>query len=462
MQSPLYYQASHYPERPAIIGEWGNFNYQQLALKVVSVMEQLEQMRLPQQSRIGWIAHAPLEGILLQQACLHGGWVFCSVSPHLRGAQLEQALETFELDAIVGNELDLTLPRITLDLQPQAFSFERLNISLDEHQWVDMVLTSGSSGRPKAVIHSWQNLYYSALGSNQLIAFETGDNWLASLPLFHVGGQAIIWRALLAGACITLSQQPLAKTLEQYPISHLSLVPTQLYRLLPEASFNADTLHLRHILVGGGSCNELKLQQAEQRGFRCYMSYGSSEMSSQVATREVGKGVGAGTLLNYRELCFIDGEICLRGKTLSPGYFQQGNIVAIGDEQGWFHSRDNGHWQEDQLIVEGRRDHIFICGGENIQPEAIETTLLSHPDIMSAVVVSQSDKEYGQRPVAFIQYNKIVTRGQLDDYLKPHLSAFKRPVRYYQLPDQSGLKVQRKLVQQWANRPADYSIVEIE
>ncbi|MFM2481919.1 o-succinylbenzoate--CoA ligase [Celerinatantimonas sp. YJH-8] len=466
MQSPLFQQAIRHPTRIAVEGDQECWSYHHLACKVAALLQQLQQLPLPPQSRIGWIANHPLHGLLLQQACLHGRWVFCAISPHFRAEQRRQAIDTFQLTILVD---DLSTPTaatklrtIALDFSATAKHFDILDITLDPKQWVDMVLTSGSSGAPKAVIHSWQNLYYSALGSNKLIPLTSDDNWLASLPLFHVGGQALIWRCLLAGARLTFSQLALEPTLNNHAITHLSLVPTQLYRLLPSADFHSQQLALRHILIGGGSCNEARLLQTQQRGFQCYMSYGSSEMSSQIATRIVGQGQGAGKLLDYRELKLENGEICLRGQTLSPGYFQSGILIAITDPQGWYHSHDIGHYAGGNLIVHGRIDNMFICGGENIQPEEIETILLNHPDILTATVVAQNDQEYGARPVAFIQQIKNNNHYDLDCYLKSYLSAFKRPVRYYQLPQQASLKVQRKLLQQWANRPTDYSIVEIE
>ena len=94
-----------------------------------------------------------------------------------------------------------------------------------------VVFTSGSSGSPKAALHTFGNHYWNARGSNENISLTAGDRWLLSLPLYHVGGLAIFFRCLLAGAAVVI---PAAEALRQHPlavlgITHASMVATQLY-----------------------------------------------------------------------------------------------------------------------------------------------------------------------------------------------------------------------------------------
>src|SRR5690606_17516003 len=93
---------------------------------------------------------------------------------------------------------------------------------------------SGSSGTPKLAQHSWGNHVYSARGSLQYLPLAPEDSWLLSLPLFHVGGLAIVVRCWLAGAQLQVPdpEQTLAEALLMFQPTHLSLVPTQLQRLL--------------------------------------------------------------------------------------------------------------------------------------------------------------------------------------------------------------------------------------
>ncbi|MFE8730207.1 2-succinylbenzoate-CoA ligase, partial [Aeromonas hydrophila] len=88
-----------------------------------------------------------------------------------------------------------------------------------------------------------------------------------------------------------------------------------------------------------------------------------------------------------REVCIREQEICVRGATLFAGYYRDGTLELSLDGDGWFHTRDKGHFSENgELVVEGRLDNLFISGGENIQPETIEQRLVDHPAVAQALV----------------------------------------------------------------------------
>jgi len=109
---------------------------------------------------------------------------------------------------------------------------------LNDSALSNLIFTSGSSGSPKVVAHRLRNHFANAQGS--IVPITAHDGWLLSLPLFHVGGLAILFRCFLAGACVVLPDPalPLTALLQQAPITHLSLVPTQLYRLLQQPGFS--------------------------------------------------------------------------------------------------------------------------------------------------------------------------------------------------------------------------------
>ena len=105
---------------------------------------------------------------------------------------------------------------------------------LNPDAWSTIIFTSGSSGFPKAVIHTLANHFFSALGANRIMPLKPGDRWLMSLPLFHVGGLAIFFRSLVSGSSIVIptKNKSLIQNIEKNQITHLSLVPTQFQRLL--------------------------------------------------------------------------------------------------------------------------------------------------------------------------------------------------------------------------------------
>ncbi|HWR98557.1 MAG TPA: AMP-binding protein, partial [Candidatus Methanoperedens sp.] len=151
-----------------------------------------------------------------------------------------------------------------------------------------IVFTSGSTGIPKAALHSFASHWASAVGANRNLPLRPGDRWLLSLPLWHVGGLAVIFRCIQGGAAVAIPgrDEPLAETIRALGVTHLSLVATQLRRLLADARGRGALRSLKGVLLGGGPLPAPLLDEAAAAGARLVTSYGSTETSSQAtATR---------------------------------------------------------------------------------------------------------------------------------------------------------------------------------
>lgn len=313
-----------------------------------------------------------------------------------------------------------------------------------------LTLTSGSSGLPKAVVHSVNNHLENAQGVCELVGFQSTDSWLLSLPLFHVSGQGIVWRWLAVGATLVVNEDKADFYSALAKVSHASLVPTQLQRYL--ACDFPKTAH-QHILLGGAFIPPALVQQAKSQNITTYSGYGMTEMASTVcAAKNQVEGVGAP--LAAREVRLEQGEIWVRGAGLGLGYWQQGKIVPLVNAQGWFPTKDKGEWHNNQLRILGRQDNQFISGGENIQPEQIEHVLLQSGLLRQAMVVPVDDTEFGQRPVAVVEFidgwqEQAVQ--SLQQIVTQHLEKFKHPVHYLCFSNfalNTGIKIARYAVQQ--------------
>lgn len=305
--------------------------------------------------------------------------------------------------------------------------------------------TSGTSAFPKIAMLSFDNYYYSAEGSNQACQLDHKHRWLLSLPLFHVGGIAILFRCIQRKATVVISAMPLLDAILHHKITHLSLVPTQLYRLLQEdkKKIYACSKQLKVILLGGAPIPESLYQQALLHELPVFKTYGLTEMCSQVYM-EPFPGI-----LPHREVMIAeDGEILVRGKTLFLGY------AECARQEGWFATKDLGFFtKEGHLQIIGRKDNQFISGGENIQPEEIERALLDLPGITEAVVVPISDEEFGMRPFAFITTeNSRNNFNSIQQQLKERLPSFKIPQKFALLPDQESFKRSRLALTQLAKK----------
>lgn len=311
-----------------------------------------------------------------------------------------------------------------------------------------LTLTSGSTGMPKAAAHSFNAHLSSAKGVLSLMPLGPQDSWLLSLPLFHVSGQGIVWRWLLAGACLVVrNMRSLDDTLRG--CTHASLVPTQLWRLLHQPE---TTLTLKEVLLGGAMIPVDLTEQAEQRGIRCWCGYGLTEMASTVCAKRADALPGVGLPLPGREMKLQDDEILLRGDNMASGYWRDGQLFPLADPDGWFHTRDRGEMQNGELRIIGRLDNLFFSGGEGIQPEDVERVLLAHPQVQQVFVVPVDDREFGQRPVAVIEPLAEFDFAVLNTWVQGKLARFQQPVRYLRLPESlknGGIKISRQAVLNW-------------
>lgn len=335
------------------------------------------------------------------------------------------------------------------------------SVAIPADQPATLLFTSGSSGPPKIALHSYGNHHFNALGSNENIALHPGDRWLLSLPLYHVGGLAILFRCFLAGAAVVLppaEKRPLAETLATRRVTHVSLVATQLLRLLRTPAATEASAQLKAVLLGGSAMPAALLDAAQARHLPLHTTYGLTEMASQVTTTPPGATAAhlrtSGRCLPHRELALHDGEICVRGATLFLGYWTDHGLDPHRDADGWFPTGDLGRLDGDgYLHVAGRRDALFISGGENIQPEEIEHALTQLPGVVQAAVVPVPDAEFGARPVAFVRTDGIgISPEKLTDQLAEMLPRFKMPQAFYPWPEEAeGMKIDRA----WLRREAE-------
>jgi O-succinylbenzoic acid--CoA ligase len=393
--------------------------------------------------------------VALVLALIRAGHVACPVSDRLPPQGVAQLLEKAACSALISEDEELLqtacsgLPRPAPETLLRDGEQRAEPADVPQERPATIIFTSGSSGAPKAALHTFGNHYHSALGSNTNIALRPGDRWLHSLPLYHVGGLSILFRCMLAGATVALPQPgtSLGESIAGLGATHVSLVSTQLSWLLREDAY---LVGLEAVLMGGGPVPPSLVDEALARGLPLHTSYGLTEMASQVTTTLPGASIEelrtAGRVLPNREVSISkSGEILVRGETLFAGYVEGEEPDRPLDAEGWFHTRDLGEIDESgYLRVGGRMDNLFISGGENIQPEEIEEALCRLDGIDEAVVVPVLDEEFGARPVAFVRAAGRMPE-ELARKLEPLLPRFKIPISFHPWPEEArrGMKVDR-------------------
>jgi o-succinylbenzoate---CoA ligase len=453
------------PKTAALVGARGTTSYEELDRMVSFAARRLGGLELG--SRVA--LHLPKDEryVALVLALIRAGHVACPVSDRLPPRGVAQLLGRAACSALISEDEELlqTAGADILRPEPEVLLREgrqRAELAdIPQDRPATIIFTSGSTGAPKAALHTFGNHYHGALGSNANIALRPGDRWLQSLPLYHVGGISILFRCLLAGATVALPQPgtSLGESIAGLAATHVSLVSTQLSRLLRES---ADLGGLEAVLMGGGPVPPSLVDEALARGLPLHTSYGLTEMASQVTTTQPGASLEelrtAGRVLPNREVSVSEsGEILVRGETLFAGYAGGEELDRPVDAEGWFHTRDLGELDEDgYLQVGGRKDNLFISGGENVQPEEIEEALCRLEGVDEAVVVPVLDEEFGARPVAFVRAAGREPE-ELAQELEPDLPRFKIPISFHPWPEEtrSGLKTDRAALGELARRLRD-------
>ncbi len=459
---PLREGARATPDALAIVGAGGTVGYAELEARVSATARRLREAGCGTGTRVALYLSTDERYVALLLALLRVGSVACPLSARLPAAGVSPLVERASCSVLISGD-----ERLPGAVGPDALVGRASGEEPSERLWLSperpatVVFTSGSSGRPKAALHTFGNHYYSALGSGANIALSRGDRWLLSLPFYHVGGLSILLRCLLAGAAVAIPEPgaPVGRSIYALETTHVSLVATQFRRLLEE---RADLDNLKAILLGGGPIPDSLVDEAVCRNLPVHTSYGLTEMASQVTTTPPGASStelrSAGRVLPHRELTISEeGEILVRGATLFAGYVEGGTPERPTDEAGWFHTGDLGELdREGCLWVRGRKDNLFVSGGENIQPEEVEEALGRLEGVERAVVAPVPDAEFGERPVAFVlPAEGGVAPDELARALAEELPRFKVPVAFYEWPadaDPGRAKVDRPFFRERALR----------
>ncbi len=366
-----------------------------------------------------------------------------------------------------------------------------------------IVFTSGTSGRPKGVMLTFANHFYSAMGSAYRLGTLPDDLWLSCLPLYHVGGLAVIFRSCLYGTAVDLHPrfilEEVNRSLDNKPITLISVVPTMLRRLLQNRDYWPASLRL--ILLGGASAPAELIREAnalprlpvisdrlsvsnhrspttDHRPPIVAPTYGLTEAASQVATMRpeaaAQKPGCVGKPLLFTQVKIVDedglerpsgeiGEIVATGPTVTPGYFSRDWQLETGERSqspiAAIHTGDLGYLDEDgDLWVALRRTDLIVTGGENVVPAEVEEVLGQHTAVTAACVVGIDDPEWGQKVAALVVLTKpgAVTAEALIAWCRERLAGYKIPrlIRFTnQLPQTASGKIARKAARQYLTRP---------
>lgn len=321
-----------------------------------------------------------------------------------------------------------------------------------------VIFTSGSTGRPKGVVHTFSSLINSIKTGNEILNHKETDHWLASLPYYHIGGFQIICRSLFYGSSIILPQSlqtdDLTKSIKEFNPTHLSLVSTQLEKLIQQNIKPNDSLKIS--LIGGGFVDDELMFEAEKLGWKPYRVYGSSETASMVtaisANEIISKPQSVGKPLNNVKIKISDdSEILIKSNSLFTKYLGDEKETSSKLINAFYHSGDLGFVDDDgYLFIEARRNDLIVTGGENVNPIEVEKAILHIVGIRDVCVFAKQDKTWGQIVAcAIVKEDNFINEKMIKEILKQQLAGYKIPKQFFftdTLPRTSLGKLEREKI----------------
>jgi o-succinylbenzoate---CoA ligase len=357
--------------------------------------------------------------LALLAAALDGsGPAILPLDPDLPGPALTRALEAFAPSVLITHDGTGSVRLLSPPDSAVAVADETAVV----------IATSGSTGEPKGVELSASALTASAAASMRRVGAEPGQRWLCCLPTFHIAGIAVLVRSLLAGADPVITAGVDAEILAASGCEHVSLVPTQLRRLLDAP---ADPAGLGCVLVGGAAASGDLLAEARAAGWPVVTTYGMSETC--------GGSVYDGVPLDGVEVGFdTDGRIEISGPVLFSGYRLRPDLTSAALNGGRFVTSDLGYLDgEGRLVVRGRADDVINTGGEKVAPGEVEAVLGTSPGVADVVVMGVPDAEWGELVTAFVVAADPAAPPDLDRLraiVRQALSARAAPKKVFVMP----------------------------
>ena len=318
-----------------------------------------------------------------------------------------------------------------------------------------LMYTSGTTGRPKAVMLSHRNVLFAARTSILLRRTAPGDRVYAVLPMAHIVGFSILLVAtLMAGATAHLVAKydpgALAKALAEDGITDLFGVPATYQRLLEyKAVKGIERLppgRLRRMLVAGAPLDVgLKARVEAEFAQPLLNNYGITECSPGLAgvradrprnDESVGKFLPG---IEYRLVNFQGtpvppgevGELHVRGPNVMLGYYRAPELTAKAiDRDSWFNTGDLARLDGDHLFIVGRSKELIIRSGFNVYPAEVEAVLNSHQMVVQSAVIGRAVAG-NEEIVAFVKVlpGAAITAKDLMEYAGQHLTSYKRPCK---------------------------------
>lgn len=479
--------AQRYPQSQALLGEEGSVTYGQLYQHAVRLSQHLLNRGIKPRDRVILFMHNTHAYYVAYFAIMQIGAVVTPLNVFLREQEfahiLRDATPTFIissttlLSVVHGGAHESALPPVITEediarivhAADEHLSFEP--ICLDAHEMAALLYTSGTTGVPKGVMLSSQNIMTNVLQGISLFHVSEHDRILAVLPLFHSFAQnTYIWAPFFVGACVILvpkiERRNIIKALAYKP-TIIAAVPA-FYGLL--CLLKTAPLASCRIFVSGGDAlpDKIRALFALLYQRKICSGYGLTETSPFVAgclddllvpANTVGRPL-PGIECSIRDdegnevQAGVIGQLWLKGPNVMLGYYNAPEATADVLVDGWLSTGDLAYSDpQGRIVMSGRYKDLIINKGLKIYPQEVENVIATHPQVMRVAVIGVADEASGQVAVAYVQVKEVTDA--IDQELKAlcerMLAPYKVPRLFISssenLPTTATGKIDKKLLQ---------------
>jgi long-chain acyl-CoA synthetase len=318
-------------------------------------------------------------------------------------------------------------------------------VRIEPQDVYNIMYSSGTTGLPKGIVHTHEiRCFYASLFASvwrmtpESVIMHAGSivfngAMVDLMPWAYVGGTYVLLKAFEAGTFI--------REAEKRRATHVMLVPSQIAAILHHPDYDPKRLESLEMILSLGAPLPLehKKKLMEQLPGRFYELYGLTEGFMTVLDRGDAerKQGSVGAPMQFNQMRILDssgkpckpgevGEICGRGPLLMSGYYKRPDLTAQAVIDGWLHTGDMGHVDEEGfLYLADRKKDMIITGGVNVYPRDIEDVAATHPAVREAAVFGAQEEKWGETPVAalVLREGEQLSPASLKDWINARVGA---------------------------------------
>ncbi|MCG1020038.1 long-chain fatty acid--CoA ligase [Sutcliffiella horikoshii] len=461
----LQKRSQHSPHKIAVIdGETGErWNYKQLYDRSRVMAGRLLSAGIGIGDRVALLSPNHIVYFDLLFACSEIGAIFVPLNWRMAEKEWNYIIRDCKAKCVIVHDDYLEQSK---RLECQVFSLEELETK--ETQWnttratrsndpAAIIYTGGTTGQPKGVILTYENITFNATNTIVSWGLHGGDITLTCLPMFHTGGlNALSTPILMAGGTVVLMKnfdaEKAMNLLNMYECTITLMVPTMYGMLIEHPQFQStDFPTMRTFLSGGAPC-PLEIYEAFYKKDKLFKEgYGLTEAGPNnfyIDPNEAyGKkgSVGKAMLFNEVKLMINDnleaakgevGEIYIRGSHVFSEYWGKEEETKKAKSEEWLRTGDLGRRDEDgYFYIVGRTKDMIISGGENIYPLEVEQILCQHEAVKEVCVLGVPHPVWGEAVIAIVSNKKQTSEKELLTFCKRRIGVYKIPKKVIFVPE---------------------------